>query len=568
LPPLPDMARQTDIMTDSDPSLPPTRPIRHAAIEPASALQQRLRWLPSMIWVIPVVAALVGLSLLMTMLLQRGPEITVVFRSAEGLVPGKTSVRYKSVNIGQVKAVHLAPDHQHVIATLALSSDAKGLLARDTHFWIVRPRLAVSGVSGLDTLLSGAYIGVDVGKSAQRARVFTGLEQPPAITTDASGKQFQLQAADLGSLDIGSPVYYRRVQVGQVVAYRLNPDGKGISLRIFINQPYDQLVTTNSRFWQASGIDIKLDSGGIKLNTQALATVLLGGIAFQDGPDNKRLEIAAQNSQFRLAADQTEAMKPVDELQPELAVLNFDQSVRGLAPGAPLDFRGIVVGQVRSIGIEYLRDKKTFRFPVVVELYPARMGLSQAELSDRQHAHEIAESMNRRGMRAQLRTGNLLTGQLYVAFDFFPHLPPAKLSIDGPMPELATTPGTFDELQTKLVDIVNKIDKVPFDQIGQDLRTSVATLNQMLLSADGLANRFNGEVMPEVGNVLQDVRKTLQTANGALDPNAPLQQDTRRMMQEMTRAAASLRTLTDYLEHHPEALIRGRTDSKEGGQQQ
>jgi paraquat-inducible protein B len=547
-------------MTASDPALPPPAPLPQ--------LRPPTRWRLSWIWLIPLLAGAVGVLLLIMTLAQRGPEISVVFRNADGLTPGKTAVRYKSVNIGTVKSVRLTPDHSQVIATITLSNDAKSLLAADTRFWVVRPRLAVSGVSGLDTLLSGAYIAVDAGKSPQKARSFTGLEQPPTLTTDASGKQFQLHAADLGSLDVGSPVYYRRVQVGQIVDYHLDDDGKGVALRLFINHPYDRLVTQNTRFWHASGIDLKLDSGGVKLNTQALATVLLGGVAFQDGSDADAAVPAAsarENTRFLLAADQTEAMKPVEELTPQLAVLNFDQSVRGLAPGAPLDFRGIVVGQVRSIGIDYQRDKKTFRFPVTVELYPSRMGLSPADLLDKQQARAIAESMNRRGMRAQLRTGNLLTGQLYVAFDFFPNAAPVKINIDGAMPELATTPGTFDEIQSKLVGIVNKLDKVPFEQIGQNLQTTVTTLNQMLANADRLASQLDGQVLPEVTSALQDLRKTMQTANGALDPNAPLQQDVRSMMQEMTRAAASLRTLTDYLEHHPEALIRGRSDGGPGG---
>jgi paraquat-inducible protein B len=540
--------------SDSNPPMPPA--------PPRPELRRRARWLPSLVWLIPIVAAIIGLSLLIHTLSERGPEITVTFRTADGLAPGKTPVRYKAVDIGVVKSLRLARDRSHVIATIALSNDANSFLAKDTRFWVVRPRFAVSGISGLETLLSGAYIGVDAGKSDVRSDSFAGLEVPPAVSTDASGKQFVLRAADLGSLDIGSPVYYRRVRVGQVVAYQLEPNGQDLSLRVFVDKPYDQLVTANTRFWHASGIDIKLDAGGLKVNTQALATMLLGGVAFQD-PDNAKAAAAAgEDTRFILASDQAEAMKPLDELKPALAVLNFDQSVRGLSPGAALDFRGIVVGQVRSIGIEYQRDKKTFRFPVIVELYPSRMGFSPRDLDDKQKTNDIAETMNRRGLRAQLRNGNLLTGQLYVAFDFFPKAAPAKVSVDGPMPELATTPGTLDELQAKLGSIVNKIDNVPFEQIGRDLRTSMAALDKMLDNADKLMAQVDGNLVPQFAAALQDARQTLQAANQTLAPNAPLQQDTRRMMQELTRSAASLRSLTDYLERHPEALLRGKADTE------
>ncbi|MGN5478935.1 PqiB family protein [Cupriavidus basilensis] len=529
---------------------------------PQPERRKRARWLPSLVWLIPIVAAVVGISLLVHTLASRGPEITVTFRSAEGLTPGKTAVRYKDVDIGLVKSVRLAHDRSHVLAIIDLTKDAESFAVADTRFWVVRPRFAASGVSGLETLLSGAYIGVDAGKSTESTREFKGLEAPPVVTSDSSGKQFVLRALDLGSLDIGSPVYYRRVQVGQVVAFQLDPNGRDITLRVFVNKPYDRLVNADTRFWHASGVDLKLDASGLKLSTQSLVTVLLGGVAFQAPEGTSATDGAAENTQFLLAADQAEAMKEPEELAPTLAVLNFDQSVRGLSPGAPVDFRGVIVGQVRSIGIEFQRDKKAFRMPVVVELYPSRMGFRERDVQDTNRRHEIIAGLLKRGMRAQLRTGNLLTGQLYVALDFFPKAPPANVDLNAPIPEFATTPGTFDQLQAQVGDIVNRIDKVPFDQIGQDLRKSVAALNVTLASADELVKQLNGDVAPQVLAALQDARKTLSTANGTLSSDAPLQQDTRRMMQELTRTATSLRILTDYLERHPEALLRGKPEKE------
>ncbi len=530
---------------------------------PQPARKPRARWLPSLVWLIPIVAAVVGLSLLINTLASRGPEITVTFRTAEGLTPGKTPVRYKDVDIGLVKTARLAADRSHVIATIALTKDAETFAVADTRFWVVRPRFAMSGVSGLETLLSGAYIGVDAGKSGETTRSFTGLEVPPTVTADASGRQFVLRAQDLGSLDIGSPVYYRRVQVGHVVAYQLEPNGHDITLRVFVNKPYDKLVSADTRFWHASGVDLKLDANGLKLSTQSLVTVMLGGLAFQAPEHSTAHATAAENTEFLLAADQSEAMKEPEELAPALAVLNFDQSVRGLSPGAPVDFRGVTVGQVRSIGIEYQRDKKAFRMPVVVELYPSRMGLREKDVADDTRKLAIVHSLVQRGMRAQLRTGNLLTGLLYVALDFFPKAPlPADLDLNASLPEFPTTPGTFDELQAKLGDIVTKIGKVPFDQIGQDARTAMVSMNKMLVNADKLVAQVNGDVAPEVLAALKDVRRTLATANGALAPDASLQQDTRRMMQELTQTAVSLRTLTDYLERHPEALLQGKREEK------
>lgn len=551
-------------MADPDiPAGPPQPPAASAPPVPDPVRKRRTRWLPSLVWLIPIVAAVVGLSLLIHTLSQRGPEITVSFSTAEGLVPGKTPVRYKDVDIGLVRSVRLAPDRSHISADIALTKDAEGFAVQDSRFWVVRPRLAVSGVSGLETLLSGAYVGVDAGKSTESARQFKGLETPPVVTTDSSGRQFTLRAAELGSLDIGAPVYYRRLRVGQVVAYQLEPNGRDLSLRIFIDKPYDKLVTADTRFWHASGVNVSIDAGGFKLQTQSLVTLMLGGIAFQAPDDSPVTQAAAENTQFLLAEDQSAAMKEPEELAPTLAVLNFEQSVRGLAPGAPVDFRGVVVGQVRSIGIAYMADKKAFRLPVVVELYPSRMGFRHRDLEDQTQARSVVQAMVKRGLRAQLRTGNLLTGQLYVALDFFPNAKATELAQADGMTELPTTPGALDELQAKLGAIVNKIDKVPFDQIGIDLRAALASLNTTMATADKLVAQLNGDVAPQVTAALKDARKTLNAANGTLASDAPLQQDTRRMMQELTRTAVSLRTLTEYLERHPEALLRGKAPTSE-----
>ena len=531
----------------------------------ANRKRRRLSW----IWLVPIIAALGGLVLVVRVWMEAGPVATISFQTAEGLEAGKTQVRYKEVNVGVVERVALNENRSGIIATVRINKDAASLLQEGTVFWVVRPRLTLSGVSGLSTLFSGAYIGVDPsdgfrkeGETRASKSSFVGLETPPVVTTDSSGKQFVLRAADLGSLDIGSPVYYRRVQVGQVVAYQLEPAGRDITLRVFINKPYDELVTADTRFWHASGVDLKLDAGGFKLNTQSLVTMLLGGVAFQAPPNSHVTEAAKENTQFLLAGDQADAMKEPEELAPTLAVLNFEQSVRGLAPGAPVDFRGVVVGQVRSIGIDYVRETKSFRLPVVVELYPSRMGFRERDLADRERARQLMLGLIQRGLRAQLRTGNLLTGQLYVALDFFPNAKAVKPPADTAIAELPTMPGALDELQAKLGSIVGKIEKVPFDEIGQDLRKTVAQLNTTLASADKLVAQLQGDVAPEVLAALQDARRTIQSANGTLSSDAPLQQDTRRMLQELTRTAVSLRTLTDYLERHPEALLRGKTETQ------
>lgn len=553
--------------------------VHNAPPEPARVRQRY--WLPSLIWLIPILAALIGLSLVAKTLVERGPEITISFLSAEGLEIGKTKVKYKNVDIGTVQAISLSEDRSHVLVKVQLTHQAKSFTASDTRFWVVRPRIAVTGVSGLGTLFSGAYIGADAGVSEERTNEFIGLEAPPIITRDASGKQFVLHASDIGSLDIGSPVYYRRVKVGQLSAFELDGDGRGVTLRIFINAPYDKFVGVNTRFWHASGFDIQVSASGFKVNTQSLATVVLGGLAFQS-PDDKPGPLAHENTAFLLAADQSEAMKAPDG-NAETLLLYFKQSVRGLRPGATVDFRGVTLGEVKSIGIEYDAQQHEFSMPVLIQVYPDRLGrkFNEAQRESRYTAAQRIRFMIGRGLRAQLRMANLLTGQTYVALDIFPKAAPVKVDKTQTPIVLPTIPNSTDELQSQVGEIVQKLSQVPFDKIGgnmelltrnlskvpfedvvADMRHTLTELNQTLDGAEQLTHTLNNDVAPEIVTAMQDVRKTLASAGRTLDADAPLQQDLRRTLQELSRAAASLRVLTDYLEQHPEAIIRGKQEEQ------
>jgi len=538
---------------------------------PTPKRERQRDWVPSLIWLIPIVAAIIGITLMVKIVIDRGPVITISFSTGEGLEAGKTKVKYKEVDIGEVRTITLSEDRSQVLVTVQLSKDAESFTAVDTHFWVVRPRLGASGVSGLGTLFSGAYIGADAGTSEDTTKKFKGLEVQPTVTRDASGKQFKLHAYDLGSLDVGSPVFYRRIKVGRVSAYDLDADGKGVTLRIFIDAPYDKFIGSNTRFWHASGLDFQVDSSGFKMNTQSLTSVILGGLAFQSIDDNPGT-LATENTNFLLAQNQRQAFQPPDG--PSVtAVLHFNQSIRGLTPGATVDFRGVVLGEVKSIGIEYDSERREFDMPVVVEIYPARLGrkYAKAQAQSSYTQQQRIQFMVSRGLRAQLRTGNLLTGQLYIALDFFPNAPKVAVQ-ETEMIELPTVPNGLDELQAQISSITTKLNKVPFDQIGQDLQKSLITLNRTLDSAEKLAQTLNQDVAPELTTAMKDVRKTLDNANRTLSnvdqtlsnadrtlsEDAPLQQDLRQTLQDLSRAAASMKVLTDYLEQHPESVIRGK----------
>jgi paraquat-inducible protein B len=449
-----------------------------------------------------------------------------------------------------------------VRVTLQLNKDANAFTAEDTRYWVVRPRLDTSGISGLSTLLSGAYIGADAGTSEESAKEFTGLEVPPIVTRDASGKQFLLRAPDIGSLDVGSPVYFRRIKVGQVAAYELNEDGRGVTLRVFVNAPYDKFVGGNSRFWQASGLDMRLNASGITLRTQSLATILLGGIAF-GAPENENGPVAGENTAFALAEDEGAAMKPPDGPAAPM-LLYFNQSLRGLSPGAPVDFRGVVIGEVKSIGIQFDREAREFRMPVMVTLYPDRLNVrtNGAPEESLYTQHQRLRFLIEKGLRAQMRTGNLLTGQNYIAIDFFPKAPKVSVDLSKNPVEMPTVPNSLDELQSQVQEIATKLNKVPYEQIAGDLRTTLATLNKTLTATEQTVTRINSDVTPELAAAMKDVRKTVNSAERTLADDSPLQQDMRQTLRELTRAAGSVRVLTDYLERHPESLLRGKPDDK------
>ncbi|MEP7070416.1 MAG: MlaD family protein, partial [Usitatibacter sp.] len=496
-----------------------------------------VRWLQP-IWVIPIVAAIVGGWLLIQHVFESGPVITIRFRSAEGLEAHKTRIKYKDVDIGVVKTIELDEDKKGVVVTAQMTRQASsGLLVEDTRFWVVRPRISGGHVSGLGTLLAGSHIGVDPGKSQTERRAFNGLESAQIVTSDVPGRYFVLGSEELGSVDVGSPVYFRGVTAGQVVATEVGKDGNQVLIRIFVNSPFDRFVATNSRFWNASGIDLSLDATGVRLNTQSIATVLVGGIAYDtpteaEAPPEPR---AAANTSFVLWRDRAEALKPRESVI-ETYLMRFPQSVRGLNVGATVDFRGVTLGEVSSIALEYEPARVNFRTLVQIRLFPERLQ-SRTRKPDGA-AEELADARKRmqkfvaNGFRAQLRNGNLLTGQLYVALDFFPAAPRATIDFSHAPPEIPTMPGSLAEIQESLGNIVKKLEKVPFDTIGQDLKKALESLDKTLKAVEKTAGSVERDVIPELKATLENARKTFDSAQRTLAQDSPVQSDLRDALQE------------------------------------
>jgi paraquat-inducible protein B len=516
----------------------------------------RRRW-PSPIWLVPVIALLIGASMLLHAWLAAGPEIAITFQTATGLEPGKTAVKYKDVTVGVVKDIQLRGDDSQVLVTVSLNESAANLARADTRFWVVRPRVGIGGVTGIDTLLSGAYIGVDKGSSARTRSAFTGLESPPAIINDMPGSRFVVQTDDLGSLDIGSPVYYRRVPVGRIASYQLNADGKSVSLQIFIDAPYDRFVTPNSRFWNASGLDVSVGANGFRLRTQTVAAIMAGGIAFATPENASGASPVGPKGEYVLAKDQESALAAPDG-PPMRFKLRFERSLHGLEVGAAVEFSSIKIGRVVSVDLDY--SPQGYRFPSVVgiEVYPNRLGnvLSKLPKQNRGLEQETAaftRDLVEHGLRAQATPSNLLTGQLYISLDFVPNAARVPFDIHARPLVLPTINGGFDRLQEQIASIVSKVDKMPLASIAQNL-------NATLAGVDNSLKQVNGQTLPAANQLLRQMSQTAQTAQDLLAEDSPLMLTFSQSLQEALRALRAVRNLADQLDRHPESLLQGRTE--------
>lgn len=522
---------------------------------PPEVIPRRLR--PSLIWLVPAAAALTGLFLLLQLWASSGPEVSITFQTASGLQAGKTEVKYKDVTVGLVKSIVLSPDSQRVLVTVSLMKNAENLAKADTRFWVVRPRVGIGGISGIDTLLSGAYISLDTGTSKQSGTTFTGLESPPTLINGMPGKQFEVVADDLGSLDIGSAVYYRRIPVGRVSSYALRPDGKGVSVNIFIDAPYDRFVTPATRFWNASGVDLSLNSDGLQLKTQTMASVIAGGIAFANPPDSVNAPSSADHSVFRLADDQPSAMAPQDGT-PQILQLRFQQSLRGMQTGAPVEFSSVKLGKVTAIDLDFEPSGSRFISVVTLEVYPNRLGrvlekLPKPEKDGEKQAAVFLRDLVQHGLRAQARTGNLLTGQLYISLDFIPNAAPVAFDLSARPLRIPTLNGGFDHLQEQVATLIGKVSKMPIESIGNNLNATLGNLNQTLI-------QVNGQVLPQTIHTLRQLDQTMNGAQRLLVADSPLLQT----LAEFQRTLYSLRTLTGLLTRQPQALLTGRlNDPKE-----
>jgi paraquat-inducible protein B len=412
-----------------------------------------------------------------------------------------------------------------------------------------------AGISGLGTLVSGAYIAVDVGHSEVSRDHFVGLEVPPIVTSGVPGREFVLHAVDLGSLGIGSSVFFRHIPAGQVVGYTLDPGGTGVTIKVFINAPFDIYVTDATRFWQASGVDMSVTSEGVKLRTESLTSILEGGVAFEPLPGVTASQAAADTA-FTLYENQDRAMRPI-ESEVRAFVMYFRGTLRGLSAGAPVELQGITVGEVKSVGVVYDQRAGALRFPVMVELYPQRLR-GRRQHPDESGSRAMIDSLVAHGLRAELKSGNLLTGQQFVSLDMHRDAPRDRVTWADQPAIFPTISSGLDDIQESVGNIAKKLSKVPFDQLSLRLMNAMASLDQTLKSTDRLMQNLDSNLAPQAQATLAEAQAALKNAKELLDQDTPLENDLGSTLLQVSRAAKSLSALADYLQRHPESLLRGK----------
>ncbi len=514
----------------------------------------------SIVWLIPLVALLIGVWLGYKAWSEMGSTIKITFKSAEGLVAGKTKIKYKNVEIGTVHEIELSPDMSHVVLTASMVKSADAYLTETTRFWVVRARVAAGEVSGLETVLSGAYIGIDPGAGGAMAKRFVGLEIPPVVTKNLPGRHFHLRSDDLGSLDLGSPVYYQKIKAGSVVSQKLADDGQSVMLGVFINAPYDKFVKQDSKFWNASGLDFTLDANGIKVYTESFVTMMVGGIAFDNLSGSMQAPAVDEWQEFILYENYN-AITEGTHLQSSSYLLYFTGSVRGLRIGAPVELKGIKLGQVTGIMMEYNPDTKNVKIPVTIEVQMDRItlnGITDTGTFIRTHHEELFDELVRQGLRAQLQTGNYVTGQLLVDLDFYQDATPTEIDWETNPPVFPTIPTSLEKISNTIFSIVKRLEKLPLEKMSEQLHQTINSMTEIMRQTELLTKNLNATVTPAAIATLEQTEKTLATVENMLEEESPVKQDLGRVMDELSKALRSFRLLADYLEQNPDALIYGK----------
>ncbi len=520
---------------------------------PVSYTSRRRRFF-SPVWIIPLVAAALGLFLVLKYYSAQGPAITVRFDTAEGIVGGKTPILCRSVNVGTVSAVKLSEDLKGVIITADMSRDATRLLNRDSQIWVVRARYSSAGISGLNTIVSGNYLELQPGVSKEERHDFVGLENPPVTPPGVPGLHVRFVADEAGSLGPGASIVYKGISVGKIESRTFHVDQGEVEFGAFIDGQYGNLIDKNTKFWNNSGIDLKIGPDGVALRSGTLESILAGGVTFSE-PDNSELNTkhVPDGSLFTLYNSYDDAQRRL-ELKPTIPyLLLFTGSVRGLSVDAPVEFRGIRVGTVMGLSFKYLPDDPEQRVPVLIKIDPSLF--LDVPADDYNAAQQKVAQNVEKGLRASIKTGTLITGQMYVDLDFQKDAPPLPLADIKGYQVIPTTSSGLGEIQEKISTLLDKINSLALDKTIDNLNGTLASLNGTLNGLNKLVDAEDTKALPgDLRKDFAELQKTLKGYNG----QSAFYQDLSGTLQQLNETLRSLKSLTGTLERSPNSILFGK----------
>ncbi|WP_161316469.1 intermembrane transport protein PqiB [Sneathiella litorea] len=545
------------------------------------------------IWIVPAIALAVAAYLIFQALAERGSEISIKFDNAEGMVPGKTQLKYKDVSIGTLSRIDILDDDEGVSMVIDVNREAEKYLTENAQFWIVAPAIGFQGITGLQTLLSGSFIEIDPGKGGDRQTEFNGLNTPPVITSDAKGTEYVLSTEKLSNINRGTPVIYKGLQVGSVLGYRLAEDKQAIEVYAFVKAPYDELVLEGTNFWNAGGINVSVSTSGVEVGADSVQALIAGAIEFGTDELYQGTFKAESRHPFKLY-DNKQAKNDARFTEKVVYVLYFDGSVSGLAVGASVEFKGIKVGNVREISLEIDEAKQKYYIPVLIEIEPQRIKLTDdgkkilSALERRELRQKIIKDLIARGLKAKLKNANFLTGQLIVDLDLVPDREAVYVASNRRYPEIPTVPADLDEITSSVTQLMSKLGKLPIERLGNSLTNTVEGLDKLVNSGElqqtieeyrklavsvrVVAENIDTKTLPNIGKTIDGVREaitkidaTLASAetmftsvNDLIADGSPFKYDLMNMLQELAAASRAVRSLADFLERNPSSLISGK----------
>lgn len=544
----------------------------------------RRRRIP-LVWIVPALTALIALWLAWDTFSKRGPTITISFDAAAGLQAGQSQLKFKDVVMGTVKTIVVAPDFSKVLVTVETVAEAKPLLTDKTVFWIVKPGIFAGNLTGLDTLLSGAYIGMMPStEKSKEERNFVGKQDPPILQTVVPGTTFMLETRKLGSIGLGAPIFYRGLEVGTVLGWDLKDMARHVTIHAFVRAPFDKYVREDSHFWDASGLSIKLAGAGVEIQLESFKAVLLGGIAFATQPVPKS-PVASVGHRFPLYANHEAAISAGFGRIMKMKS-HFSGSVAGLAPGADVTFHGLKIGDVTDVELVY--DPKVDRIQAVVEYQVQADRIAGSAVIQGVPLGTVAAEMVKRGFRATLQATSLISSGKIVAIEFMPDAPPAEMVREGDVfliPSAET--GGFDSMARSANELLAKINRIDFASIGthlvglakglddtingQQLKQTLASLATAMADIQDVAHKLDVGATPALARLPEitvQLEETLTKANrlaGSLNTaygnDSRFNREIDRLLPQLNETARSFRALADLLSRHPEALIKGRTNT-------